>query len=255
MIKKTIHKIRRSLAAPEPPRETRPHYMPGTAFDVPHYADITEARLRHLRSMGLDIEGKSVLDLGCGIGRLSEFFDEAGCQVCCADGRAENIALLKDLYPRRHAEVLDVENESLERLGSFDIIFCYGLLYHVVDVAGLIRKCAGACKGLFLLETCITPVADNIVRLVWENPSDVTQALRTWGSRPSPLYIETCLRLNGFEHLYAPRDLPDHPQFRYKIVKELSKFPTASLARDIFIASRLSLRNPNLVARGKDANQ
>jgi len=121
----------------------------------------------------------------------------------------------------------------------------------VADVIGLIRKCAAVAKELFLLETCITPIHENIVRLVWENPKDVTQALRAWGSRPSPLYIETCLRWNGFEHLYAPRQLPDHPQFRYKYVSELTKFPPTSLTRDIFIVSRAPLDNPNLVPRGQ----
>jgi SAM-dependent methyltransferase len=190
-----------------------------------------------------------VIDVGCGIGRLSEIFDEAGCKVTCADGRAENIARLKELYPQRRAEVVDVEKASLTPLGTFDVVFCYGLLYHVVDVDGLIEKCSSVATDLFLLETCITPVTENVVRLVYENPKNVTQALRGWGSRPSPTYIETCLQLNGFEHLYAPRTLPDHPQFKYKYVSELTKFPPTTLARDIFIASRKPLNNPNLLPR------
>jgi len=255
VIRKAIRKLSGALTGQTgqtgqtPEAEARPHYHAAQAFDRPHYADMTEARLRHLRTLGLDLRGKSVLDVGCGIGRLAEFFDEAGCKVCCADGRAENIEQMKQLYPGRRGEVLDVEKERLERLGRFEVVFCYGLLYHVTDVDGVIEKCAAVCAELLLLETCITPIDDPIVRLVRENPKDVTQALRGWGSRPSPAYIETCLRLNGFQHVYAPRQLPDHPQFHYKYVKDLSKFSPAALARDIFIASRTPLANPNLDAR------
>ncbi len=255
MIKKTINRIKRTIAAPQPAPASRPHYDSSKAFDLPHYADFTKIQLRHLASLGLDFQGKSVLDVGCGIGRLSEIFDAAGCQVCCADGRPENIKHLKEIYPHRRAEIVDVEKENLNHLGTFDIVFCYGLLYHVVDVAGLIRKSADVADDLLLIETCITPVFENLVRLIWENPKDVTQALSAWGSRPSPSYIETCLRLNGFEHIYAPRELPDHPWYRYRFVNELTKFNPASLARDIFIASRTPLDNPRLVARGAPAGQ
>src|SRR5919204_5663633 len=80
-------------------------------FDQPFYTRHTEARLRHLAELGLPVEGCSVIDVGCGIGRLAEFFEQRGCDVLCVDGRAENIDRLRELYPHRRAAVVDVETD------------------------------------------------------------------------------------------------------------------------------------------------
>jgi len=233
----------------ELPPDERPHYQSGRAFDVPHYEEITRARLEHLGSLGLPVAGKRVLDLGAGIGRLAEFFVEQGCDVLCVDARPENIAKLRELYPQRKAAVVDLEKDDLRGLGEFDVVFCYGLLYHIVDVLGMLKKAAGVCKEMMLIETCIAPVHTNALFLVRENPRDVTQAMCGFGSRPSPMYVTTCLKLCGFTHLYAPRQLPRHPQFQYRLLKNPGRWNPKRLTRDVFIATRQPLDNPNLVAR------
>jgi len=244
MVKKLL-----SRDEPELSPEERPHYQPGRAFDVPHYEDVTRCRLEHLRSMNLPVDGKRVLDLGAGIGRLSEFFVERGCDVFCVDARPENIQKLRELYPDRKAAVVDLEKDDLQSLGEFEIVFCYGLLYHVVDVMGMLKRASAVCREMMLIETCIAPIQSNGLFLVHENPRDVTQAMHGFGSRPSPAYVTTCLELCGFTHIYAPSQLPNHPQFQYKILENAGRWRREPNTRDIFIASRKPLDNLNVVLR------
>ena len=115
-------------------------------FDQKFYADITSARLAHFKSLALPVSGKTVLDVGAGVGHLSEALAEDGGIVTCVDGREENIAKLRELYPDRKAFVVDVETDALIEVGMFDVVFCYGLLYHLFDPLGFIRRVASICR-------------------------------------------------------------------------------------------------------------
>jgi SAM-dependent methyltransferase len=209
-------------------------------FDQPFYREITEARLEHLAALGLPIEGRSVIDVGCGIGRLSEFFTVRGCDVLCVDGREDNIARLRALYPERRAAVMDVETDELVEHGSFDVVFCYGLLYHLADPLAFLRRAAAIARELMIVETCITDSDERVLFLV-DDPDDPTMSLSHVASRPSPAYVATALRLSGFEHVYSPLRLPRHKDFEYERRNDLSHLRDGNVMRDIFVASRAAL--------------
>lgn len=219
---------------------------PASSFDKPAYAEITEAQLKYLESLRLPVDGKSVIDLGCGVGRLSEHFVRRHCDVLCVDGREDNIKKLREFYPGRKAAVADVESERLSALGKFDIVFCFGLLYHLADELGFIKRAYAMCNEMMIVETCLTDAADPLVRLVKENASDVTQALSSIGSRPSPSYVTTCLRASGFPYVYVPTSLPKHPQYEYKLSNDLSYTKKGRLIRGIFIASKQAVIHDQL---------
>ena len=214
-------------------------------FDQPFYRAITEARLAHLASLDLPVEGRSVVDVGCGIGSLSGFFVERGCNVLCMDGRPGNIEELRRRYPDRRAEVVDVEGDELLAHGEFDVVFSYGLLYHLADPFGFLLRAGRICRELLILETCITDAEEPLVFLV-SDPDDPTMALRSLASRPSPAYVAAALRAAGFDHLYSPVSLPDHPDFRYRRLGDLAYFRDGRALRDVFVASRSPLELPRL---------
>jgi len=214
-------------------------------FDWPFYQAITEARLAHLERMDLPVAGKSVIDVGSGIGRLSEFFVERGCDVFCVDGRSENIEELRRLYPDRRAAVVDLESDDLLAHGRFDVVFCYGVLYHLADPFSFIRRAAGICRELMIVETCITDAEEPLVILV-RDPDDPTMALGSLASRPSPAYVTSALSAAGFEHVYSPTFLPEHEDFGYRRLNDLSYLRDGRALRDVFVASRSELRLPVL---------
>jgi 2-polyprenyl-3-methyl-5-hydroxy-6-metoxy-1,4-benzoquinol methylase len=215
-------------------------------FDQPFYDDITQARIQHLKLLNLSLKGKKLIDVGSGIGRFSDFFYDQGCEVFCIDGRPENIQTLRSLYPELRAEVVDVESQELLDYGNFDVVFCYGLLYHLSDPFGFIKNAYKICNEMMIIETCITDADDLILRLIPENQTDLSQALHAIGCRPSPSYIITCLKLCGFKYIYTPIELPNHVQFRYQRSNDFSYLKKGHLIRGIFVASHQEIVNEKL---------
>jgi 2-polyprenyl-3-methyl-5-hydroxy-6-metoxy-1,4-benzoquinol methylase len=216
-------------------------------FDQPESYRLNQARLDHLGALGLPLQGKSVLDVGCGVGHLARFFVGQGCDVLCVDGRKENIDRLRTLYPERKARLFDVENEHVADLGTFDIVFVYGLLYHLENPFRAIRELGAVCREMLLLETMVVDHAFPVVRMQ-EETSTYSQALAGVGCRPSPSFVALALRTAGFSHVYAPLRPPDYPDFHFTWKNDLNESHGGHQLRCVFVASRRSLDNPQLVS-------
>src|SRR5207344_1132901 len=65
---------------------------PFSVFLAPGAEAINRARQQHLASLGLDLAGKNVLEVGAGIGLHTPFFLERGCDVTVTDGRSASLA-------------------------------------------------------------------------------------------------------------------------------------------------------------------
>src|SRR3990167_2074877 len=219
--------------------------LPTSVFDEPIALKINKARLNNLSSLGLDLNGKSVIDIGCGIGHLAQFFLQNNCKVFCIDGRKDNISNLRLRYPNLKCKVIDVEKEDLSKYGTFDIVFCYGLLYHTKKTDFVLKNISKICKDLLLLETCIIDSPDYDVKFV-EDTSAVNQALHHIGSRPTLKFVISNLRGNDFSNVYVPRKTPRHHDFEFKYIGDGSIERDGHLIRQIFIASRSQLVNHNL---------
>lgn len=216
-------------------------------FNTPEAVKLNRARIDHLRSLNLSLEGRRILDVGCGVGHLAQFFIENGCEILCVDAREENVHHLRLSYPHLAARVFDLEKDSVFELGRFDVVFAYGLLYHLENPFQALRRLAAVCDGLFLLETMVTDHHLPLVQMA-EETSSYSEALRNVGSRPTPSFIVLALRAAGFAHIYAPKSPPDHPDFHFTWKDDLSQSRDGHLLRCTFVASRDPLRNPSLVS-------
>lgn len=147
------------------------------------------------------LKGKSVLDIGCGGGVLSEEFAKAGAEVTGIDLSVTAIETAK-----RHAtkmglhidyRVSSIKDFLKDRPKKFDIIVCAEVLEHLDDVEGFLAEAVKPLKkgGLFFFGTINKTlrarflaifVAENVLGMVpqgthdynrFVRPSTVTEAL------------------------------------------------------------------------------
>jgi SAM-dependent methyltransferase len=218
-------------------------------FETSDALHINRARLDHLATLGLALDGVRVIEVGAGIGLLSGFFESRGCAVVSTDGRADNVSEMRRRFPHREIRQLDLDVEhELSPLGRFDVAFCYGTLYHLAKPAEALRALAGVADTL-LLETCLTPGSHSDVHLVRESAS-VNQALAGIGCRPTrPWIMEQLGALWG--SAYTTIDQPDHPDFE---TDWLVPYKHGN-HRAVFVASREPLTLPKLVTSLPDRQQ
>jgi SAM-dependent methyltransferase len=260
-LKGLLNKLKRQRAAPLPEQLPYPVHVRRRdyasegirrhggleVFDAPNAVALNQARIANLASMGLLLAGKRVLDLGCGVGHLGARLAEMGSSVVCVDGRESNIASLRTRYPRLEAHVGNVETEELSRFGRFQIVFCYGLLYHLENPLQSLRNMASVCDEMVLLETIICDHELALVR-VEDESTDVNQALGGIAGRPTPHYVVLALNRVGFPFVYAPVTPPEHEDFRFEWRNNLDCARDGHNLRCVFVASRTELKNPALIS-------
>jgi SAM-dependent methyltransferase len=222
-------------------RQQQRHSGTAAVFETPDARHINRARLEHLATLGLPLDGKQILEVGAGIGLLGEFFEARGCRVVSIDGRQDNVAEMRRRFPHREVRQLDLDAEhDLAALGRFDLAFCYGILYHLAQPADTLRALANVADGL-LLETCVTPGSHVDVHPVREGAS-VNQALAGIGCRPTRPWIMEQLS-SQWGHSYTTVDQPNHPDFEtdWLIPHKHGNH------RAVFVASRHPIALPTLL--------
>jgi SAM-dependent methyltransferase len=157
-------------------------------FDTDAARAINEARINWLERANLPLAGRRVLDVGCGIGHFIPFYLSRGCTVVAVDGRAENIDELRRRHPGIEAHVADAQELDAPELGVFDVIHCFGLLYHLDSPVAALRRLSAICDRLLILETMVCDSMEPLAVLVDETKA-ASQAMDGLGSRPSPAFI------------------------------------------------------------------
>jgi len=97
------------------------------------------------------LSGKSVLDVGCGGGILSDSMARKGAQVTGIDlsTKALRVAQLHALEagtPNVNYREVSAEALAAEMPGRFDVVTCMEMLEHVPDPASVVRACAALVK-------------------------------------------------------------------------------------------------------------
>src|SRR5690349_17165247 len=85
---------------------------PISEVHIRSYLMKTKAKMEHLKSLPLHLEGLSVIDVGAGIGDFAEFYIDRGCDVTVSDSRQENIDVVKKRFPGVNTRVIDLERDT-----------------------------------------------------------------------------------------------------------------------------------------------
>jgi len=242
---------------------TTPPNVFGAAEAVVRQADATfhnvgytrhnARRQEHLATLGLELHGRTVLEVGAGVGDHTTFFLDRACSVLSIEARQENCQVFINSMNQQRAglsgylaadrvrlirgDVLSVDRQLTE---SFDVVYCYGLLYHVGEPQAVLEAMARRCRDLLLLETCVSYGSEEAINPVREPSGELSQAFDGRGCRPTrPWVLSQLKRL--FEYAYVPRTQPAHEEFPLDWATPPMNVP---LTRAVFVASRRALSNP-----------
>lgn len=218
---------------------------PVHAFHSNHYLRHTARRLEHLASLRIPVAGMSVLEVGAGIGDHSHYYIDRGCRITITEARAENLYYLRNRYPNCSIQFLDMESPSHVEGSPFDVVHCYGLLYHLSKPKQALAFLSQNTNKMLFLETCVSFGENKEINLTGEAQYDPTQAHSGTGCRPTRAWLFRELQ-DLFEYVYLPTTQPCHEQFPLDwTTPEKHK---AGLHRAIFIASREPLENETLTS-------
>ena len=210
------------------------------SFHAQDAADINAARLAHLDSLGIDWEGRRVLDVGSGPGLLAEHLVARGASVTCVDGRADLLEEARSRVPSIETVVADVQRDPLLPIGRFDVVFAYGLLYHLAEPLRAIRNFVAVCDDLVLLETITLDHELPLVQLV-DEPAQANQAVDGLACRPTPSWVALALERTGMVMVYATTSEPAYRDFGAPALGDLRWQRDGANLRRVFVASRAPL--------------
>lgn len=93
-----------------------------------------------VKSRFIKLEGAKVLDIGCGYGYYSNYFNSIGADVIGIDGSASMIDLANKNYPSCKFRVADITKPFVYADGEFDIVFCNQVLMDIENIEPIVSE-------------------------------------------------------------------------------------------------------------------
>lgn len=213
-------------------------------FTIDWYQRHNRRRQEHLASLDLPIPGKSVLELGAGIGDHTSFFLDRGCSVTLTDGREDNLEVMQVRYPSLPSFLLDMETCEAADMPAHQIVYAYGLLYHLSDPARAISLFSHWTTELLLLQTGISFGDEMAINLISEDVENASQATSGTGNRPTRAWLRAELQKH-FDYVYMPLTQPWNSEFPIDWSGP-AEGDTSVMHHAVFIASRTPLTSAKL---------
>jgi 2-polyprenyl-3-methyl-5-hydroxy-6-metoxy-1,4-benzoquinol methylase len=127
--------------------------------------------------LGGSLAGKRVLDLACNQGFWSLAAIDNGCDyVLGIDGRQTHIdqanfvfdvkGIHKDRYDFRCGDIFDLLDEDL---GTFDIVLCLGLMYHISKHMTLLEHISSVNTDLLVIDTYLSRMRKSLLEISKES--------------------------------------------------------------------------------------
>lgn len=121
--------------------------------------DINPLRLDWIREQAGGLNGRRILDVGCGAGLLSEAMAIEGAEVTGIDLAGESLQIAR-LHGLETGVKVDYQQTSAEEHAAdhpaqYDLVTCMELLEHVPDPASVVRACGALVRpgGLVCFST------------------------------------------------------------------------------------------------------
>jgi len=186
-------------------------------FDAAHYESLNTSReavaSALLAQLKEPLQLRTAIDVGCGLGYFAALLKSLGFEVSAVDGRQQNVEEASRRNPDIEFSCCDAQSSELPKKGKFDLVFCFGLLYHLENPFLTIRYLRQMTKNLLLVEGVIYPGADPIMGLVDEGLTE-DQGLNHVAFYPTESCLVKMLYRSGFSHVYRFHPLADHPEYR-----------------------------------------
>lgn len=189
---------------------------PELVFNNESYIGFDKVRFEHFDTLNIDIKGKTVLELGSGIGNHTKFlYGKSPSKIISVEGRSENVEVLKKNFKKIKKVVpilhdLEQSLDTIEELkDGVDLIYNYGLLYHLKNPFEFIDNLQVIKHDKMILETCIELGGEENNLL--EDTNSFSQSLSGTGSRPNLYRLVEKLKEN-YKNVFYPEQ-PKHGWF------------------------------------------
>ena len=201
------------------------------------YQRLTARRLEHLTTLALPIWNRSVLELAGRQGDLTHYFTDRGCHVTVVEPRKSNLLQIRRkvalgyIFPDKNkVSVLPMDLEKAVPAGSWEIVFCFGLLYHLEQPLLFLSRIAPLVRDFLILETLVSSSVVQITEPAAGDSSGLS-GRATLLRREDVFYALKVL----FEYVYVPITQPNHEEFAIDWANQ------SVPSRAIFVASRRAL--------------
>lgn len=154
--------------------------------------DINPLRLNYIHQRA-SLNGKKIIDIGCGGGILSESMSQLGGRVTGIDMSKEAIQVAK-LHQHESGTTIDyrvstAEEAAIQHPGEFDIVTCLEMLEHVPDPVSIVKSCATLVKpgGQVFFSTLNRNIksylfaiigAEHLLKIIPKNTHDYAKFIR-----------------------------------------------------------------------------
>jgi SAM-dependent methyltransferase len=186
-------------------------------FDTPSATEFVKVRQDFSKALLEELRSKlhisSAADVGCGVGYFSKFLRDLGFGVTAIDGREENVQESKRRYPDINFLRANAEDLPAEQLGTFDLVFCFGLLYHLENPFRAIRSLHSITGQVLFVESMCAPGDKPRMELLDEYRT-INQGLDFVAFYATESCLVKMLYRAGFRFVYGFNKLPEHDEFR-----------------------------------------
>jgi len=224
----------------------------GFIFDQPHYSALNKAREEALRqflaSLRNELQLRSAVDVGCGVGYFSALLQALRLDVLALDGRPENLEEAKTRVPGVEFRLADAEDNRICSFGKFDLMLCFGLLYHLENPFAAIRNLFALTAKVAVVEGMCIPGSEPILGVREEGLTE-DQGLRHIALYPTENGLVKLLYRSGFPFVYRFRTPPAHQDYRTshdrKQVRTILAASTVPLRTEMLVLATEPVTNPD----------